>query len=672
MTNPIISADKTPWYQWDTGLTVSVSASGGAMNECHFANRKQGTAYVQAVIDGVARVPDELLQVAAPIKVYGYVSDVAGGQTYIEQTFEVIARNIPSGYTYTKTIQKTIRDVEKARDEAVQAAKDAAASVGAINVIAPKSVPNPASVQSDKAENLAIGSGAKAEANLTVAVGPHAVATHNGSVALGLGSEDSKDYEFSVGTPANASSGEVTREITHVSAPTNNTSASNKKYTDDNDAKTLAEAKKYTDDNTTNALIGKVSGKLLHVEDAWPSPLLSVTIDGAYKQDGTPSPENPVPIVSLTSAELNVCGKNLINVSEDALTEKYSNGAYTIEDGAITFNTANSWAGDYCYFNKIAVDERRLTFLLKWTGDVTISSQNGAKLLLRLYDSAGNMITLPIESVFDYNRGRFDVFNNHYKGYPSSPLKNSLSFSFLKSAGVAHAVLGVCFGASTAGIPVKIFDVQLEVGTAATPYTPCVSTTTSFTLPAEHPYLAALPGGIHDEIMIDKDGNASLVARTQKVDVSNLPEPSDVTPLNNGMSRYQYRSVIHTPAQNDTSAFAPAFPSVIDYSFPRQGMYVSNTAILLGATADPTDALKTGGYIYTSLATPITYPLGKLTIPSLPETISNVWTDAELTTNMSMTYKQDINAVIAGLSTQIAALKGTVNESPEVTNPTIE
>lgn len=121
MSNPSITADKTPWYQWDTGLTVNVS--GGEMTECHFANRKQGTAYVQAVINGVARVPDELLQVAAPIEAYGYVSDGACGQTYIEQTFEVIARNIPADYTYTKTAQKTVRDAEAARDEAVQAAK---------------------------------------------------------------------------------------------------------------------------------------------------------------------------------------------------------------------------------------------------------------------------------------------------------------------------------------------------------------------------------------------------------------------------------------------------------------------------------------------------------------------------------------------------------------------
>ena len=120
MSDLTITQDKTPWYQWDTGLTVTVS--GDAMTECHFANRKQGTAYVQAVIKGKAKVPDELLQVAAPITAYGYIPDGAGGQTYIEQVFEVIARNIPADYTYTKTAQKTIRDAEQARDQAVAAA----------------------------------------------------------------------------------------------------------------------------------------------------------------------------------------------------------------------------------------------------------------------------------------------------------------------------------------------------------------------------------------------------------------------------------------------------------------------------------------------------------------------------------------------------------------------
>ena len=124
--NVVIEQDKAPWFQWDTGLTVTVG--GGTMDECHFANKKQGFAYTQAVIDNQARVPDELLQVAAPIHVWGYVIDADGGQTYVEAIFDVTARNMPADYTYTKTGQKTIHDAEKARDAAreAQAAAEAA------------------------------------------------------------------------------------------------------------------------------------------------------------------------------------------------------------------------------------------------------------------------------------------------------------------------------------------------------------------------------------------------------------------------------------------------------------------------------------------------------------------------------------------------------------------
>lgn len=75
----------------------------------------------------------------------------------------------------------------------------------------------------------------------------------------------------------------------------------------------LTEAKKYTDANTSNALVGNVSGKLLHVEDAWPGKPLGLTIDGAYKQDGTPSPENPVPITVAENPVLRVIGKDLLD-----------------------------------------------------------------------------------------------------------------------------------------------------------------------------------------------------------------------------------------------------------------------------------------------------------------------------------------------------------------------
>lgn len=182
------------------------------------------------------------------------------------------------------------------------------------------------------------------------------------------------------------------------------------------------------------------------------------------------------------------------------------------------------------------------------------------------------------------------------------------------------------------------------------------------TLPAEHPYLAALPDGTRDEIVIDKDGNATLVARVQKVDVSNLPAPGSVETIASGLIRYQYGNAINTPAMVDSAAVAPAFKSVVNYAFPEQGMYVSKHTIIVGASSDPTDALKAGGYIYTTLAAPVTYSLGKLDIPALPETISNVWVESNIATMVRMMYKRDINTLLDRDKLPIASTtnRGTV------------
>lgn len=745
MSNPSITADKTPWYQWDTGLTVTVS--GGEMNECHFANRKQGTAYVQAVINGVARVPDELIQVAAPIKSYGYVSDGAGGQTYIEETFEVIARNIPADYTYTKTAQKTIRDAEEARDQAVQAAKDAkaselaaddsaveasnsaqsagdsasaaatsasnaeksageaaksasdakaaadkavedasnllktytdnaktsadnaatsassaadaasaasgsasaaaqsatdasnakvaaqtakagaetaasnadtsasnaatsaeaaaqsasdaAASVGAINVIAPKTV-NVSAASSDQFD-IAIGQNAHTTANQSIAIGVTSTASHLASIALGSFSETSKDYELSLGRILE-NGADSTREITHVSEPTGPNSAATKSY---------------VDANTSNALVGTVSGKLLHVEDAFPSPLLSVTIDGACKQDGTPSPEAPVPIFVIENPTLNVTGRNLLDTDNglNRCFTKNSDGTYTI--------------------TKISDSERFSEYF-------PLRIQRGMNVYLSItHMSAG--VTGSVSIIFDYADGTQETSLLLSRDITAYFVEKNVKFMRFYVEGK------VAVGESFTFLP------QINYGTEATAYAQYVGESIPITLPAEHPYLASLPDGTHDEIVIGKDGNVELVARVQKVDVSNLQAPGSEEALGNGLNRYQYAAVVNPPAMVDTAVVAPAFKSVINYAFPEQGLYVSKRTIIVGASSDPTDALRAGGYIYTTLATPITYSLGKLDIPALPETISNVWTDAELTTNMSMTYKRDINVAFGNLVQAVVA-----------------
>lgn len=250
MSNPSITADKTPWYQWDTGLTVTVS--GGEMTECHFANRKQGTAYVQAVINGVARVPDELLQVAAPIKAYGYVSDGAGGQTYVEQTFDVIARNIPADYTYTKTAQKTIRDAEAARDQAVQAAKDAKASELAADDSAVEAS-NSAQSAGDSASAAATSA-----SNAAKSAGEAAKSASDAKAAASKTVEDAsellKTYTDNAKTSADNAATSASNAADAASAASGSASAAVQSATDASNAKAAAQtAKAEAETSASNA-----------------------------------------------------------------------------------------------------------------------------------------------------------------------------------------------------------------------------------------------------------------------------------------------------------------------------------------------------------------------------------------------------------------------------------
>lgn len=215
------------------------------------------------------------------------------------------------------------------------------------------------------------------------------------------------------------------------------------------------------------------------------------------------------------------------------------------------------------------------------------------------------------------------------------------------------------------------FSPQIEYGTKATEYAQYVGTSLPITLPAEHPYLAALPDGTHDEIVIDKDGNASLVARVGK---SIIPETNlnVIDELHKGSDGTSNRAVIFgnindMPNGTSLSGVCSMFVNGgntqnrdtirIGYDDRHVYLYTVDTNIIGDGSADAVNAwVRENQPIITyPLETPVTYSLGKLDIPSLPETISNVWTEAELTTNMSMNYKRDINIAFDNLVQAVVA-----------------
>ena len=75
-------------------------------------------------------------------------------------------------------------------------------------------------------------------------------------------------------------------------------------------------------------LTGNLSGEVLTADDAYSAPPVSLTVDGKSTQDGTPTPEAPVEIVSLEQVNLGFYGRNLLDLST------LSNG-YIGSDGSV-------------------------------------------------------------------------------------------------------------------------------------------------------------------------------------------------------------------------------------------------------------------------------------------------------------------------------------------------
>lgn len=105
-----------------------------------------------------------------------------------------------------------------------------------------------------------------------------------------------------------------------------------------------------------NILVGTETGNPLSVDDAFPAPLCGLTVYGKSTQDGTPTPDAPVPIVSAGdsgSVAVKVTGKNLLKIRNGKQTTRGVTISAT--DGLISISgtaTETGWAAlDIDLFN---------------------------------------------------------------------------------------------------------------------------------------------------------------------------------------------------------------------------------------------------------------------------------------------------------------------------------
>ena len=135
-----------------------------------------------------------------------------------------------------------------------------------------------------------------------------------------------------------------------------------------------------------NILVGSETGNPLSVDDAFSAPLCGLTVYGKSTQDGTPTPDAPVPIVSAGdggSVAVKVTGKNLLYIPDieertvDGLTYSVQNGVikakgtYTGQN-AIELTTLTLPVGTLIFSPGVAKGTESLDNYLDFTNNVTI------------------------------------------------------------------------------------------------------------------------------------------------------------------------------------------------------------------------------------------------------------------------------------------------------------
>lgn len=140
-----------------------------------------------------------------------------------------------------------------------------------------------------------------------------------------------------------------------------------------------------------NILTGSETGNPLSVDDAFPAPLCGLTVYGRSTQDGTPTPDAPVPIVSAGesgSVAVKVTGKNLYhaawtgNYSESGLLLTATSTTVAIKGTAMKDVYITQWL--VLRNNPIPLDpNKRYTFTPKLAGNTFEG------LMLYTYDEKG-------------------------------------------------------------------------------------------------------------------------------------------------------------------------------------------------------------------------------------------------------------------------------------------
>lgn len=603
------------FYQWDAERVVRVyGAPDGA--QVAMGSDTRGEGWVVPVDGGAAKVPPELLQTGSPVRCWLMV----GGNAVASATVPVIERAKPTGYVYTPTEAQRVEELRVLLEGLAEQAKAAAEGWPALE--------DAAKAAANAANDAAADVLRRAEAGeFDGERGPQGEPGKDGKDGVqgpqgepGAPGRDGKDgAQGAKGDPGEPGRTPV-RGVDY--------------WTEEDRAPIEAAteaAKQAAAEATANRLVGEATGALCHADDAFRAKPLGLTVYGASVQDGTPSPDSPKPIASVTEAALKVCGKNIC--SDDELTN--IGWAKLLPDLVRTFDRAKGEPVTVTYTATLvsADDEAKVPNSM-----LGLVVKGGRKLYADQKpwgDGAGIGTTKTV--VYSFAVEPDDEVQNVW----AYGCGNS-NDSSLRTNGRADVSM------------------QIELGADATEYEPYHESNLTINLRGNE--LCSLPNGVRDEVRIDKDGNVELVKRTWKLqkrigDMNNMEDyPGWVIPF----------SEMTCPLKSGYDAQIAGFNTHFHGFY---GKYIESQTEWLVYTIDvgmtqselitryPDEVVTLVG----ELATPEVVPLGAVELPTLPAPVLNAWVESDVPTECAVEYVRDVNVVIAKLEEKLEAVAGAVS-----------
>ena len=576
----------------------------------------------------------------------------SAAQAEAQKTTAAKSANDAQGYMQTASAAATAANAS-AKNAAASADKanagETAAAASASNAVASA---NNAAASASNAAASAASAATAANASAKNAEGSKAAAASSATAAAGSATAAAGDAKTASDAAAGAADAKAAAVAAQKDAAASKAAAANSsaaaKTSEDAAAKSAAdadntansikdsmtqiaankEAISQLEEDTTalqkrqNVLVGSETGNLVSCDDAFAAPLCGLTVYGRSTQDGTPTPDAPVPIVSAGdggSVTVKATGKNLLNIPDESGTAR--GVTVTAKDGLISISGTATSSG----YAKLDIPP----FIA--SGVVILSSSITSPKVKLVSETWSVILSL----------GAADKMSDM-----------ATRIVFIVTQGQTYNLTGV--------------KVQLELGTTATAYSPYREQLLTLPTPTGLPGIPVTSGGnytdengqqwICDEVDLER---GVQVQRVYKVDVDGENIKFEQSGAYTNLSLRGLPIALHSNGQKtyaiSTFTSLPWFHNTVNGSF----LYLI-AADISGQLNE--SCKKQLGKVYYALATPIETPLTPAEIAAYKALISyapDTVVQASDGAGVKLEYQRDVNIAIKKLEDAIASMTTT-------------